>query len=63
MPNSSCMGCTERHEGCHSECEKYKAFRKELDEQNERRRMYNESLREDIEDTIKRRHFWRKKNS
>ena len=29
---NSCKGCTERYQGCHSNCEKYKAFRKEIDE-------------------------------
>lgn len=24
-----CYGCTERHENCHAECERYKAFREE----------------------------------
>lgn len=24
--NSPCFKCTERHGGCHSECEKYKAY-------------------------------------
>lgn len=23
---NSCYGCTDRHIGCHSECEKYKAY-------------------------------------
>lgn len=32
---SSCYGCTERHEGCHSSCEKYKEFRKMIDAKNE----------------------------
>lgn len=34
---SECHGCEERHHGCHAECEKYKKFRKERDEQIKRR--------------------------
>lgn len=34
---SPCLGCTERHERCHSECEKYIHFRAVLDAENEQR--------------------------
>lgn len=30
----SCKDCTERHIGCHSTCETYKAFRAELEEKS-----------------------------
>ena len=30
-----CKGCTERHVGCHSECEHYKEFKNKLDKQHE----------------------------
>jgi hypothetical protein len=33
--NSCCNGCTKRRLHCHSECEEYKQFRKNLDERNE----------------------------
>lgn len=33
MKKSPCKGCTERHKGCHSSCEAYKAY----DEENKRR--------------------------
>lgn len=30
---NACFNCTERHIGCHSECEKYKEYRKIRDEE------------------------------
>lgn len=30
-----CKDCAERHEGCHGECEKYKAFRESIDRRTE----------------------------
>ena len=32
-PKSNCLGCEDRHEGCHAECEKYKAWKEEHEEQ------------------------------
>lgn len=29
-----CKGCTERHVGCHSECENYITFKEKLEQQN-----------------------------
>ena len=29
--NCPCMNCAERHEACHSECEKYAAYREKID--------------------------------
>lgn len=26
-PDSTCRDCTERHPGCHSDCQKYQAFK------------------------------------
>ncbi len=37
-----CKGCTSRHMACHDQCERYKEYRKYLDEINERRKAYNE---------------------
>jgi nitrate/TMAO reductase-like tetraheme cytochrome c subunit len=34
---SSCKGCEERHPGCHTTCEVYKAFREKLDKEKESR--------------------------
>jgi hypothetical protein len=34
--NAPCKDCFDRHQGCHSKCEKYIAFRKERDELNEK---------------------------
>lgn len=33
-----CKDCRERHLGCHSECEKYKAYRETLDSKNAKRK-------------------------
>lgn len=27
-----CLGCTDRHLGCHSECERYKQYQRNLEE-------------------------------
>ena len=32
----SCKGCTRREVGCHSKCEDYKEYRKQIDEINEK---------------------------
>ena len=31
--NNSCKGCTDRKVGCHAECERYKQWKKEYNEQ------------------------------
>lgn len=36
-----CRGCTDRHPGCHSTCENYKAFREKIDEKNKNARTMN----------------------
>ena len=33
-----CKDCVDRHEACWSDCERYKAYRAELDEENKRKR-------------------------
>lgn len=35
-----CKGCKERHEACWGKCEKYKEWKKYLDEVNKRRKEY-----------------------
>ena len=32
-----CFSCPDRHEKCHAKCEKYIAYRKEVDKANERK--------------------------
>ena len=34
---SPCLNCEERHDGCHSKCERYLSYRAELDRINEER--------------------------
>ena len=36
MNNTCCLDCKERHAHCHSECEKYKKFKQELEILNEK---------------------------
>ena len=62
MTDSGCKGCTERHEGCHSQCERYKAFRKKLDEKNERKRLENEAKYSLIEQAQRRKEERRRKD-
>lgn len=35
--SAACRGCTKRHVGCHSTCESYLAYRRELDERRTRK--------------------------
>lgn len=62
MPQSGCKGCTERHEGCHSQCERYKAFRNELDDKNRQKRLENEARYSLIEQAQKRKEERRRKD-
>ena len=62
MTDSGCKGCAERREGCHSGCERYKDFRKKLDEANERRRLDNEARYSLIQNAVKRREAKRRKD-
>ena len=62
MTDSGCKGCAERHEGCHSGCERYKKFRKELDEKNERKRLENQAKYSLIEQASKRKEERRRKD-
>ena len=34
---NNCQGCTERHVGCHSSCEKYKDLKQRIEKLNENR--------------------------
>ena len=38
---SPCKDCVDRNEACWGKCEKYKEWRKRLDEVNKRRKEYN----------------------
>ena len=37
---SPCKGCSDRHEACWGKCEKYKEWKRDLDELNRRRKEY-----------------------
>ena len=66
-PQSRCVECDERREGCHSVCEDYISFKKEVEEYN---RMVNENRRksgdfswnENIENRVRDqwRRYWRR---
>lgn len=62
MPQPGCKGCEERYEGCHSQCERYKAFRKELEDKNRRKRLENEARYSLIEQAQKRKEERRRKD-
>ena len=47
MPQSKCKECADRYIGCHSKCEKYKQFRKEIDLMHENKRL--ESVKDTVE--------------
>ena len=57
MSKSPCKDCVDRQVGCHSTCEKYIAFRKELDDLHEvverKKRMENDYFK------IRKRHLGR----
>lgn len=38
MIDSGCKGCTERTLGCHSKCQRYAEYRKQIDRLNKYRR-------------------------
>ena len=38
---SPCKGCTERHEACWGKCEKYKAWKSNLEKVNAERKKYS----------------------
>ena len=37
---SPCRGCSDRHIACHDKCEKYKAWKSQLEEVNKRSKEY-----------------------
>ena len=41
--NCPCKKCTERHQGCHSSCELYITWRKDLDKKNDELREYKDA--------------------
>lgn len=59
--NNSCLNCTERHTGCHSECESYLQFKQEKQLINDNRysylnsRTFTISQKNNINNMLKRR--------
>lgn len=62
MAQSGCKNCAERYEGCHGQCERYKAYRKELDAAKERKRLENAAKYILIENAQKRKEERRRKD-
>lgn len=54
MAQAPCKGCRERKPACHDTCEKFAAFRKELEAENEKRKKVVRSY-EYARKTVKRR--------
>lgn len=52
-----CYGCHERDAGCHGKCNRYKDWRKELDERNEKERM--EKAADDVMSEHAKRKLWK----
>lgn len=42
MKNEACYNCTERCVGCHTNCEKYNRYRKQLEYIKKQKKLYNE---------------------
>lgn len=59
MIEPSCKDCKERYVGCHSHCEKYLEFRKQLDEYNqkekEEKKLYGDVIAYNIKPSRRRR--------
>lgn len=51
-PKSPCYGCEERDAGCHSKCEKYADWKKEIDVQRESERTLRNMDRRDFRQEI-----------
>jgi len=45
MMKNPCKDCPNRYPGCHSKCERYKAWKQEWDKLKEKERIYNEQQR------------------
>lgn len=58
-PTNPCNGCAEREIGCHGKCERYKVWRADLDEKNER--IYKERKGHDTISVAAERRIWRDK--
>lgn len=55
--SNSCQGCPNRVLGCHDTCEKYKSFRKDLDEYNKVARQKQQEANWDIPHRPRRNHL------
>ena len=55
--NCDCRGCSERRLLCHSSCEKYAAFKKEVANANKNRKEYEDSR---YSLYVKKMYGWRK---
>ena len=56
-----CKDCPDRRFKCHSECERYREFRKRCDDMRERERLDNLGRKIEIDRAIQRKEYHRKK--
>ena len=56
-PRGPCYGCEERHEACHGHCERYKAWKADLDRLNDM--IYRDRKRMDTKSAASKRKLWR----
>lgn len=59
VPHGPCYKCEERHEACHGHCEKYKAWKADLDRMNDI--IYRERKKMDTMSAASKRKIWREK--
>ena len=52
-----CMGCTDRHQGCHGKCDKYKEWRAKMDKLMKAR----QDARVDTMSEARAKKIWREK--
>ena len=57
-----CKDCPDRHYKCHSECERYREFKKHCDDMRERERLDNLVRRIEIDRAIQRKEYHRTKH-
>ena len=57
--NCPCRNCEDRHQGCHAKCERYGAWRKGIDNLNEKEHEFHKSR--DTMSEMNKRRLWRSK--
>lgn len=60
FPKAPCRDCTDRHIGCHSDCDGYKEFRAAVDDISAKRRAAFEKNQGSRSKAARSRYFWQK---